>query len=147
MMHSALAVAFVLAALVHPWSARAQPATSAPALPPGSSAFALRSGPAEDVPPRTAVVVLPDTPAWSARGAMDIERISAIRTPSLSRHVRIGGGIGAVAGAALGLWVISIADCGGSNCTTQRVVGVAGNALGGAAIGALIGGAVYLIRR
>lgn len=83
----------------------------------------------------------------SAQGAIDVERVPASQTLSLSRHLRIGGGIGAVAGVALGLWVISIADCGGSNCTTQRVVGVAGNALGGAVIGALVGGAVYLIRK
>jgi hypothetical protein len=66
---------------------------------------------------------------------------------SLSRHLLVGSSIGAVAGAAFGLWVISMADCGGSNCTQQRVLGVAGLAAGGAAIGALGGGLVYLVRR
>jgi hypothetical protein len=67
--------------------------------------------------------------------------------PSASRHLRIGAAAGGVAGALFGLWVISIADCGGPGCTGERVIGVAGNALDGAAVGALIGGLVYLIRR
>lgn len=79
--------------------------------------------------------------------ALELDRVGTSTTPSLSRHLWTGAGVGAAAGAAFGLWVISIADCGGPNCTTERVVGVAGNALGGAAIGALIGGMVYLIRR
>ncbi len=69
------------------------------------------------------------------------------RSPSLSRHLLIGSGIGAAAGAAFGLAVISLADCGGPNCSQERVVGVAGHALAGAVVGALFGGVTYLIRR
>ena len=68
-------------------------------------------------------------------------------TPSLSRHLLIGSGIGAAAGTLFALAVVSIADCNGPNCPEERVVGVAGHALAGAAVGALAGGVTWLVRR
>lgn len=76
-----------------------------------------------------------------------IEESRRRAAPSLSRHLAWGGGIGGLLGAAFGMAVISIADCSGQGCTAERVFGVASLSLGGAAIGALVGGAVYLIRR
>lgn len=144
-MHRVLAVAFVLVALVHPVATPAQEAASARAFHPDVASPTFAGVPAEHFSARAATRVLPDPSVAPPR--VEAERLRAVQAPSLSRHLKIGGGIGAVVGAAFGMWVISIADCGGSNCTAQRVVGVAGNALGGAAIGALLGGAVYLIRR
>lgn len=129
------AVALALASFALPLPAGAQEAGTARAPGPALSASAP-------------VINEPERSGWlSAAGAAEMDPAQAGAALSLSRHVVLGAGIGATAGAALGLWVISIADCGGSGCTAERVLGVAGNALGGAAIGALLGAAVYLLRR
>ena len=152
-MHHAFAVALALVALVLPPPTRAQEVEAASALLPIPSASAGVAV-TENVLASTAWPLSGDTAgvpiassAPSAWGARELERVRTGAAPSLSRHLGVGAGIGAVAGAVFGLWVISIADCGGPNCTTERVVGVAGNALGGAAIGALVGGVLYLIRK
>lgn len=153
-MHRTLAVALALAALACPLPAWAQEAGTAHAAGPLLSASAPVAALAGDLPGPAAWLTLPPAPGepersrwYSAVGAAKFDRAQARAARSLSRHVVLGAGIGAAAGVALGLWVISIADCGGPDCTAERVLGVAGNALGGAAIGALLGAAVYLVRR
>lgn len=66
---------------------------------------------------------------------------------SLPRHLLGGAGVGAAVGTAFALAVVSLADCAGPTCTGERVVGVVGHALAGAAVGALGGGMVYLVRK
>ena len=66
---------------------------------------------------------------------------------SLRRHLVLGSWIGALAGAAFALAVVSLADCGGPGCTREAVIGVAGHALAGAAMGAVAGALTRLIRR
>ena len=67
------------------------------------------------------------------------------------RVATIGAIVGSIAGALFGLAVVSFADCAGSNCSAERVVGVAGHAAGGAASGLLLGlllaGIARLFRR
>lgn len=151
-MHHAFAVALTFVALL-PLPGRAQETSTAFAVNP--IPFTSVGAPAtEDVlsswagaSSRHTAGRLTYSSALSAMGVRELEPIRAGTAPSLSRHLRVGAGIGGAVGAAFGLWVITIADCGGPNCTTERVLGVASNAVGGAAIGALIGGAVYLIRK
>jgi hypothetical protein len=79
---------------------------------------------------------------WSSPAA----EISLARAPLLSKHLVTGGAIGAVAGALLGLAVVSFADCSSSTCNQERVVGVLGTTAAGAGVGALGGALVYLVR-
>ena len=72
--------------------------------------------------------------------------ISLARPPSLSTHLVTGAAIGAVAGALLGLAVVSFADCGGPTCNQERVVGVLATTAAGAGVGALGSALVYLVR-
>lgn len=74
-------------------------------------------------------------------------RPAAATGPSLSRHLLVGSGVGAAVGTAFALAVFSLADCGGPDCSGERVIGVTGHALAGAALGALVGGVTYLVRR
>ena len=55
--------------------------------------------------------------------------------------------IGAAIGAGLGLLfvsaVIALADCAGPACNRERLIGLAGHAVGGALAGALVGVIFY----
>lgn len=154
-MHRTLATALALAVLAVSPPAEGQEGTPSsdlrfivPAATPASSPaedFVAPAGWSHSPFPSPARETIPPTGSFAAAAMMERSRQRA--AGSLSRHVVLGAGIGALAGAALGLWVISIADCGGPGCTAERVLGVAGNALGGAAIGALIGAVVHRIRR
>ena len=82
-----------------------------------------------------------------ARRIADEMHPMAAVTPSLSRHLLIGSGIGAVAGTVFALAVASLADCGGPHCLGERVIGVAGHAAAGAVVGAVVGSVTYLVRK
>ena len=66
-------------------------------------------------------------------------------------RVARAAGIGAVAGAALGtlfaIAVVSFADCAGPSCSSERVVGIIGHALGGGLVGALAGVLIAAVAR
>lgn len=95
---------------------------------------------ANGTPFRAEIPHLPAAPvAWKSAPVI-------AAAPSLSRHLVVGGAIGGALGAAFGLAVVSFADCTGPECTEERVVGVVGHALAGVAVGAVIGGIIYLIR-
>lgn len=92
--------------------------------------------------------VLPPSEPRSLSAADDAE-IEWLRPQAarLSSPVRRGAIVGGVIGAAFGLAVVSFADCSGSGCTSQRVIGVAGLGIAGAAAGALVGSVISLVRR
>lgn len=136
---SRTAALLALALLAAPAGAPAQDAYPAP-VPDGTSRVeAVRPAPAV-APFRVSAGYAP------ASRTPDAAPAAAFAAPSASRHLLVGAGIGAVAGAAFGLAVVSFADCGGPDCSGERVLGVASLTLGGAAIGALVGGLVYLVR-
>lgn len=123
-----------------------------------TSALSLSATTALSHPPMAGTVASVEPPfsavsntrePWSrpAPRLLDDAHAVAAQSVSLSRHLLVGSGIGAAAGAAFGLAVVSLADCGGPNCSEERVVGVAGHALAGAVVGALVGGVAYLVRR
>jgi hypothetical protein len=66
---------------------------------------------------------------------------------SLKHHLAVGALCGAAVGAAFALAVISMADCAGADCTWERINGLLGHAVLGSAIGACLGGIVFLGRR
>ena len=117
---------------------------------PGGSPAGVDPAPTREHSPAPAPLTSSPTPPagsiLSAVGMVEMERVREAAVPVLSRHLLFGGGLGAAAGAAFGVAVIGLADCGG-DCASERVVGVAGHALAGAVTGALIGGLVYLLRR
>jgi hypothetical protein len=70
---------------------------------------------------------------------------SAERSPV--SYTKILGSIGFALGALFGLAVVLFADCAHPGCSYERVIGVAGHAAGGGAIGALAGLAIDGVRR
>jgi hypothetical protein len=83
----------------------------------------------------------------SPRPGRDGTAVSVSATARVPQEVRRGALIGAVAGAAFGLWVVNFADCDGSGCASQRVVGMVAFTGVGAAIGGAMGGLRRLSRR
>jgi hypothetical protein len=69
------------------------------------------------------------------------------RRESIYREVLIGAAVLGSMAALFAVAVVSFADCAGDHCARERVIGVAGHALGGMVLGALIGGGVAVLRR
>lgn len=109
----------VLALAAPPVAAAQQAPAPAPAPSVPAAAVEHASLPTP-IPERTHLVALP------AAAMEKLPRAALERAPSVSRHVWAGALAGGVAGTLFGLWVISVADCGGPGCTGERVVGVAG---------------------
>ena len=61
--------------------------------------------------------------------------------------IAIGAVAGALFGALFALGVIALADCAGPTCLRERVLGVAGHAVSGAAVGGLLGALIDAVVR
>ena len=62
-------------------------------------------------------------------------------------YLTAGAVAGALVGALFALGVIALADCAGPTCLRERVLGVAGHAVSGAAVGGLLGALIDAVVR
>jgi hypothetical protein len=137
---------FLLILLAIPSSTVAQGATQ-PRLPPSETSLLGWSSDRVQILTRGPRISpsewqLPDSgaPRTTARTRREGSPVSVGATAPVPEEVRRGAIVGAVAGAAFGLFVVNFADCAGSDCATQRVFGVVAFTGAGAAIGAAMGG-------
>lgn len=101
-MPRAATLATLLVILLLPPSVRAQETGKAPALPVRSALFSPAAFPGDGGDPALrSPLPLRDTAALSALAAAEMERMRRQAGPSLSRHLMVGGGIGALSGAAV----------------------------------------------
>jgi hypothetical protein len=143
---------FLLTLALIPTSTLAQGATR-PGLPPSETSLLWSSfGAVQILTPTLRVSPskwqLPHSgaPRTIPRPRREGTALSLGATAPVPEEVWRGAIVGAVAGAAFGLFVVNFADCAGSDCATQRVFGVVAFTGAGAAIGAAMGGLRRLTR-
>ena len=144
LVRSALLLALAVGCLWHAPDSAAQ--TGSTAVPRVSAELHPSATPPSLTPAAANRAAFADWTNAATAEALDA-RFIARAAPSLTRDLLHGAVIGAAVGAAFGLAVIAMADCPNSGCTGERVAGVGGTAVAGAVVGALISGAVHLVRR